>query len=57
MRPTKQAQKYFANNFSCSQLNNPDDLKHIQKEKMIEKRCPKYIDTAVQLVEQMFEAE
>ncbi|MBN1767864.1 MAG: C_GCAxxG_C_C family protein [Prolixibacteraceae bacterium] len=38
-------------------MNISDELECIQKEKMFETRCPNYVATAAQLVEQLFKAD
>lgn len=36
-------------------MNNPDDLERIQNKKMFETRCPKYVATAAQIVEELID--
>jgi hypothetical protein len=60
MKPTEQAQKYFTNNFSCSQsvfAAFAPDMERIQKEGMFKKRCSKYVATATQIVEKHFDEQ
>lgn len=38
-------------------MNNPADLERIQDEEMFDKRCAKYVATATQIVEELFETE
>ncbi|RCW38922.1 C-GCAxxG-C-C family protein [Marinilabilia salmonicolor] len=38
-------------------MSNSDDMVCIQKEKMFETRCPKYVAGATQIVEEIFENE
>jgi C_GCAxxG_C_C family probable redox protein len=38
-------------------MNNSDDLERIQNEKMFETRCSKYVATAAQVVEKLFDGQ
>jgi hypothetical protein len=38
-------------------MNNPADLERIQSEELFNTRCPHYVATATQIVEQMFDED
>lgn len=38
-------------------MNNPADMERIQSEELTKTRCPIYVDTATQIVEELFETE